>query len=113
MLKELNFNGEVVVITGGGQGIGRACAEAVGELGAAVVIAEHDGAQLKQAEAALKAQGVECLAVEIDVTNEADVAKLAAAVEQRWGGSKPSSTMRATTSGRRWPSCQPRSGARS
>ncbi len=88
MLKELNFNGEVVIITGGGQGIGRACAEAVGELGAAVVIAEHDGAQLKLAEAALKAQGVECLAVEIDVTNEADVAKLAAEVEQRWGRAK-------------------------
>ena len=38
VLKQLQFNGEVVVVTGAGTGIGRATAEAVAELGATTVL---------------------------------------------------------------------------
>ena len=85
MLKQLQFNGEVVVITGGGQGIGRAAAEALAEMGASLVIAERNGEQLEAAAAEIRKLGVECVAQVTDVTKEADVAALAKLVEGRWG----------------------------
>jgi meso-butanediol dehydrogenase/(S,S)-butanediol dehydrogenase/diacetyl reductase len=88
MLSELKFNGEVAVITGGGQGIGLACAEALAELGATLVIAERNGEQLEAAVADLAKRGVECVPVVTDVTKEADVAALAKVVERRWGCAK-------------------------
>jgi NAD(P)-dependent dehydrogenase (short-subunit alcohol dehydrogenase family) len=39
-LEKLRLDGRVAVVTGGGQGIGAACAQALGEAGAAVVVAE-------------------------------------------------------------------------
>ncbi len=88
MLKQLQFNGEVVVITGGGQGIGRACADALAELGASLVIAERNGEQLEAAAAEIRKAGVECIPVVTDVTKEADVAALAKVVSERWGRAK-------------------------
>lgn len=88
MLKQLKFNGEVAVITGGGQGIGKACAEALAEMGASLVIAERNGDQIETAAAELRKLGVECIPVVTDVTKEADVAALAALVEKRWGRAK-------------------------
>ncbi len=88
MLKQLQFNGEVVVITGGGQGIGRACADALAELGASLVIAERNGEQLEAAAAEIRTAGVECIPVVTDVTKEADVAALAKVVSERWGRAK-------------------------
>lgn len=88
MLNQLQFDGEVVVITGGGQGIGRATADALAELGACLVIAERNGEQLEAAAAEIRKSGAECVPVVTDVTNEADVAALAALVEKRWGRAK-------------------------
>ena len=39
-LDKLRLDGRVAVVTGGGQGIGAACAQALGEAGASVVVAE-------------------------------------------------------------------------
>ena len=88
MLKELKFNGEAVVITGGGAGIGQACAQALAELGASVVVAGRTEATLKATEAKVKALGGECLSVVTDVSQEDQVAALAQAVQARFGGVK-------------------------
>ena len=40
-LEKYDLKGRVAVVTGGGQGIGFACAQALGEAGAKVVVAEH------------------------------------------------------------------------
>lgn len=88
MLSELQFKGEVVVITGGGQGIGRATAEALAELGATLVLAERSEGPLNETEAALRARGAECISMLTDVSKEEDVARLARLVEQRWGRAK-------------------------
>ena len=45
VLKQMQFNGEVVVVTGSGTGIGRSTAEALAELGATIVLV---GAHPKQ-----------------------------------------------------------------
>jgi NAD(P)-dependent dehydrogenase (short-subunit alcohol dehydrogenase family) len=88
MLKDLQFNGEVVVITGGAQGIGKACALALAELGATLAIVDRDEAQLKETEAELNQQGTPCAAFVTDVSSEDDVARLAKAVDERWGRAK-------------------------
>ena len=38
MLKELQFEGAPVLVTGGGQGIGRSACEALAELGAHIIV---------------------------------------------------------------------------
>ncbi len=88
MLKELHFKGEAVVITGGGAGIGQACAEALAELGASIVVAGRTEATLKTTEAKVRALGRDCLTVVTDVSKEDQVAALAQAVQARFGGVK-------------------------
>ena len=39
-LEKLKLDGRVAVVTGGGQGIGAACARALGEAGATVIVAD-------------------------------------------------------------------------
>jgi NAD(P)-dependent dehydrogenase (short-subunit alcohol dehydrogenase family) len=41
-LEKFRLNGKTAVVTGAGQGIGLACAEALAEAGAKVVIADRD-----------------------------------------------------------------------
>jgi NAD(P)-dependent dehydrogenase (short-subunit alcohol dehydrogenase family) len=88
MLKELQFEGEVVVITGGASGIGRACADVLAELGATLVLADRAEDQLKAAEAQIAATGATCMSVVTDVSREEEVSRLAHLVEQRWGRAK-------------------------
>ena len=88
MLDELKFNGEVVVITGGGAGIGRACAEVLAELGATVVVAGRTAATLAETAAILAARGATCIPIVADVAKEDEVAAVASAVEARWGQAK-------------------------
>jgi meso-butanediol dehydrogenase/(S,S)-butanediol dehydrogenase/diacetyl reductase len=88
MLKELRLDGEPVIVTGGGSGIGRACCEALGELGATVIIVGRTERTLRETEALLREQGARCAWVVTDVTQEAQVEALRHEVERRWGGLK-------------------------
>jgi NAD(P)-dependent dehydrogenase (short-subunit alcohol dehydrogenase family) len=68
----------VAIVTGGAQGIGRAIAQRLHEEGASVVIADLQGHEQAAAE-------LDGLGVRVDVSQEADVAALAAAVLERYG----------------------------
>jgi len=68
----------VAIVTGGAQGIGRAIAQRLHAEGATVVIADLQGHE----EAAAELDG---LGVRVDVSQEADVAALAARVLERYG----------------------------
>lgn len=80
----MRFAGKVVVITGGAQGIGRACAERFLSEGAKVVIADIDRARL-DATAAKICTAETVLAVVADVAKKADLDAMIAAAVKTFG----------------------------
>ncbi len=76
-LEKLKLDGRVAVVTGGGQGIGAACAQALGEAGAKVVIAELRPDRAEACVADLAKAGIEAEAAPLDVTKSAEVDKVA------------------------------------
>ncbi|MBW2696565.1 MAG: SDR family oxidoreductase [Deltaproteobacteria bacterium] len=76
---------KVAVVTGGSRGLGYFAAEGFLEMGAAVVICGRDEVTLAQAAKQLEATGGECVALRCDVSDEADVSRMAAQVEERFG----------------------------
>ena len=50
MLKELQFEGAPVLVTGGGQGIGRSACEALAELGAHIIVVSKTAENVKETE---------------------------------------------------------------
>jgi NAD(P)-dependent dehydrogenase (short-subunit alcohol dehydrogenase family) len=84
-LERLKLNDRVAVVTGGGQGIGFACAQALAEAGARVVVAEMMPERVESSVAALKKLGLKASGVTLDVTKSKDVDKAAAAVIADYG----------------------------
>ena len=56
-LERFNLKGRVAVVTGGGQGIGLACVEALSEAGAHVYIADRNPKAAAEGQAAMKTMG--------------------------------------------------------
>src|SRR5438477_13149912 len=70
---ELDFTGKVALITGGGNGIGRATALAFAKSGAKIVVVDRDEAGGEGTAGIIRQQGGEALFVAADVTKSADV----------------------------------------
>jgi citronellol/citronellal dehydrogenase len=77
--------GRVALITGGGTGIGRACALQFAATGARVVICGRRPEPLTQTAAAVAAAGGECLAVPADIRHSADVERVVDTALERFG----------------------------
>lgn len=80
-----SLNGRTVLITGGGRGIGRACAEGFGVAGACVAVASRTATQVHEVAAGIVATGGKALAVTTDVTNYEQCVALVAQVESELG----------------------------
>jgi NAD(P)-dependent dehydrogenase (short-subunit alcohol dehydrogenase family) len=72
----MRFAGQVAVVTGGANGIGRACAEAFGAEGAAVVIADIDAEAGSAVARAIEAAGGRATFVKTDVGEAAQAQRL-------------------------------------
>jgi NAD(P)-dependent dehydrogenase (short-subunit alcohol dehydrogenase family) len=84
-LDRFNLKGRVAVVTGGGQGIGLACVEALSEAGAQVFIADRDPKAAAEGQAAMKAKGYAVEVMEMEVTNSKQVEATAARVMKEKG----------------------------
>jgi len=76
-LEKYNLKGRTAVVTGGGQGIGFACAQALGEAGAKIVIGEKIPERAANAAAQLRALHIDATGETLDVTDSAAVEALA------------------------------------
>lgn len=81
----ITFNDQVVIVTGGAKGIGRATCDAFASAGANVVLADVDLAAAQAAANEIESQGGRCIAVHVDVRDAASCKALADAVLARFG----------------------------
>jgi ketoreductase len=67
--------GSIALVTGGGRGIGRAIALALGGMGTTVAIAARTRSQLESTACELESAGARAIPVEMDVTSETSVTR--------------------------------------
>ena len=79
------FDGQVVWITGGGTGIGLACAVEFARQGGRVAVSGRRVDKLANAVAAIEATGAEAAAVACDVTDPEACERAVAEILERWG----------------------------
>src|SRR5665213_2928771 len=84
-LEKFKLGGRVAVVTGGGQGIGLACAEALGEAGAKIIMADRDQTAAATGCADLKKKGYDAEIVIMDVTNPTRVTEVADDFAAKYG----------------------------
>lgn len=85
-LEKFRLDTKTALVTGAGQGIGLACAEALAEAGAKVVIADRDERLAESGCASLTAKGLSVEFVIMDVTDPNRVSEAADQLAARYGG---------------------------
>jgi 3-oxoacyl-[acyl-carrier protein] reductase len=81
----MRLQDKVAIITGGGQGIGRAYALRFAREGARVVIADVNDANAAAVAGEIEGLGKTCMAAKVDVSDESSCTALADAVQERFG----------------------------
>ena len=76
---------QVALITGGGNGIGRAVAHRMANAGIAVIVADYDHAAAEKVGGEIKAAGGKAEALAIDVTVAREVKAVVTDVSKRYG----------------------------
>ena len=84
-LSELSLKGKVAIVTGGGQGIGRAISLALAQAGAAVTIADIDPAAAGEVAAQINASEQRSIAVPVDATDNDQITKMVGKTVETFG----------------------------
>lgn len=85
VLDRFRLEGRTALVTGGGQGIGRALAHALGEAGAAVAVADLDLGRAERVASELQAKQIPASSLQADVADQIQVRDMVAAVVDRFG----------------------------
>jgi 3-oxoacyl-[acyl-carrier protein] reductase len=80
-----SLQGQVAIVTGAARGIGLGIATVLRGEGADVVVADLDEPAARASAAGLAGAGEHALGIGVDVTREADMARMAAEAVSRWG----------------------------
>jgi NAD(P)-dependent dehydrogenase (short-subunit alcohol dehydrogenase family) len=86
MFEHTLLKDQVAVVTGGGTGIGLAIATRLGSLGARIAIASRNAQNLEEGCAALRAAGIDALAVQLDVRKPEQVDEMVERTVKHFGG---------------------------
>lgn len=84
ILERFKLEGRVALVTGAGQGIGRAFAHALGEAGAAVAIVDIRGDLAEATSAELESKGIDATAIAADVTKVDQIQSMVNTVVKKW-----------------------------
>lgn len=85
-LEKLSLAGRTAAVTGAARGIGYACAHALGEAGARVVVTDRDGDAAEAAIVELRRHDIDAHAFPLDVTDSKAVRDLALLLNSRFDG---------------------------
>ncbi|XP_040262504.1 uncharacterized protein LOC120978448 [Bufo bufo] len=85
ILDRLRLDGKVAYVTGGGQGIGRAFAHALGEAGAKVAIIDMEREKAEIVANELHLKGIQSVAMAADISKEEDVKRVVDTIVTNWG----------------------------
>jgi NAD(P)-dependent dehydrogenase (short-subunit alcohol dehydrogenase family) len=80
-----DLTGQVALVTGGGRGMGRACAQALATAGAAVAVVARSAAQLADTVASITATGGRAIALTVDVSDRHADEHMTQEVERQLG----------------------------
>jgi 7-alpha-hydroxysteroid dehydrogenase len=86
VLERFHVDGKVAIVTGGGRGIGAACALALAEAGADVVLASRTEEQLREVAKEVEALGRRAVVAPIDVNDDTATQGLVAIATEELGG---------------------------
>lgn len=81
-----SLEGRVAVITGGASGVGEGIATVLAREEARVAIADIDAVEAQRLAARLQSEGLETVAIEVDVVDRESADRMAATVIERWQG---------------------------
>ena len=81
----MDFTGKIALVTGGGNGIGRATSAAFARHGAKVVVVDRDGAGAEATAGIIRQNGGDAIAVTADVTKSEDVTAYVRTAIDRYG----------------------------